>query len=87
MIEQSDKLGGRLKSDVIDFNPSSADEHHSCVKEEEGGMRFSADEHVMPRLWKLIKDLDFKEEKDGGDIIPFLMTPNGGINSNRNSFS
>lgn len=98
VIEQSDELGGRLQSDIIEFSacdlPVDEDDvtgyHHCWVKEEEGGMRFSSDKNVMPKLWSLIHELKNKApvpEDPTFKIVPFQMKPNNGCNSNRYSFN
>jgi len=58
LFEQSNRLGGRLDTDIVEIN------NHK-VKEEEGGMRFLS---TQTTLQALITKLGL-----GGEVIPFSM--------------
>ena len=74
ILEQSDRFGGRLDTDIIE----TKDDGVKCqIKEEEGAMRFtyqsdpeSTSRSNMPLLSKLIKDLEMETE-----VRPFYMEP------------
>ena len=53
LFEQSNRLGGRLETDIVEIN------NHE-VKEEEGGMRFQS---TQTTLKALIKKLDLEDQK------------------------
>ena len=72
LLEQSSRFGGRLDTDIIE---TEEDDGVKCqIKEEEGAMRFTyqgdPEKSNMPRLSKLIKDMQLEE-----DICPFYMKP------------
>lgn len=64
IIEQSNRTGGRLDSDLIKFKDGQV------VKEEEGGMRFTFDS--MDNLMALFMILDIDDQ-----IVPFPMNTGG----------
>ncbi|MCF6438224.1 FAD-dependent L-amino acid oxidase [Pseudoalteromonas luteoviolacea] len=71
IFERSNRTGGRLDSDLIEFNNLRSDQPKTItVKEEQGGMRFLFD--GMDDLMALFLKLNLQN-----DIVPFPMNSGG----------
>jgi len=71
ILEQLDRIGGRLDSDNITFpKKMMRDNKDLVVKEEQGGMRFTFD--TMDNLMSLIQELGLEDE-----VVPFPMSSDG----------
>ena len=71
IVEQLNRIGGRLDSDNIKFpKEMMGDNKEQVVKEEQGGMRFTFD--TMDNLMALIQELELED-----DIVPFPMSSGG----------